>query len=62
MNKIVSCFTAKKVITNLKNYVKQFKKCLLSTKVSETLKIHIIIEHLEQCIDFLGNDYGLGIF
>lgn len=63
MNKIVEkCFAAKKAdITDFNKNLKELREALKSTEISQTLKIHIILEHLEEAIIFLNND-GLGLW
>lgn len=63
MNKIVTtCFSAKQAdLTDFHKNLSEFRKALKSTGISQTVKIHIILEHLKQAIIFLNND-GLGLW
>ena len=64
LNKIVdSCFKIKTDETKkLDALLTEFRKGLLAINVSETLKIHVLLEHLEQCLNFLGENEGLGLW
>lgn len=48
-------------ITDFSKNLKELREALKSTEISQTLKIHIILEHLEEAIIFLNND-GLGLW
>jgi hypothetical protein len=62
MDKIVtSSFSVRDVHGDLTSLIDEFKYNFLSTGVSETLKIHIIMSHIPQCLQFL-NGKGLGIW
>ena len=64
MNKVVkSCFSSKKVnLKDLRRNIVELKKTFEATEVSETLKIHVILNHIEQCFELVGGDKGLGIW
>jgi len=61
MNCVVeNCFSTKKVIKNLlKTQIQTLKKAFTATELPQTLKIHIILNHIEDCLKFLAYD-GLG--
>lgn len=60
MNKIVDCcFTAKAVGPNLDKLLKELSLAVKATQVSETLKIHVLLEHIKDCLQFLPGT-GLG--
>lgn len=63
MNKIVeSCFTAKKVdLSDFDKNISELRNALKSTDVSQTIKIHVILDHLKQAIMLINND-GLGLW
>ena len=63
MNKIVdSCFSTKPVdLCNFDKNINQLRNALKSTDVSQTVKIHVIFNHLKQAIILLNND-GLGVW
>ena len=63
MDKIVtSCFSMKRKDDNLSNNINELKKHLSATTISETLKIHVLLVHLDQCLNFLENKRGLGFW
>lgn len=63
LNKIVECcFSVKKIDENVHEHIKRFKKVYLVTKISETLKVHVLVSHLEQCLKLLNTSNGLGIW
>lgn len=63
MDKLVSCcFSSRKVGPDLDKCVGEVQKCfeaLQDFNVSKTLKIHIILDHLKECLQFLEGE-GLG--
>lgn len=62
MNKVVdSCFSTKNVSQDLNKYTEELKKTFRKTNVSESLKIHVVLHHLTNCLHFIKND-GLGIW
>lgn len=64
MNKVVeSCFSTKKYgsVSDLAKNIDELKKTFKAIDVSETLKIHVALHHLQHCLHFLGND-GLGLW
>ncbi|CAH0556707.1 unnamed protein product [Brassicogethes aeneus] len=64
MNKIVEkCFMTGKVASgyDYEADINMLAKCFKATGVSETLKIHVIIHHLQDSINFLKNN-GLGLW
>lgn len=46
-------------LSTIDSDLKKFKNDFAATGVSETLKIHIITDHLKQSIQYLGQEYGL---
>ncbi|GLV33226.1 hypothetical protein CBL_08394 [Carabus blaptoides fortunei] len=63
MNKIVhDCFSTQRAdFTDLDENLKKFRKNLESAGTSQTLKMHIILDHLKEGISLLNND-GLGLW
>ena len=63
MNEIVrDCFCTHRADTaNLDENLIKLRKALESTGITQTLKIHIILDHLKQGISLLSND-GLGLW
>lgn len=62
MEKIVSsCFSTNEIEENMEIKVQELKKTFKSTSVSMTLKIHVLTEHLINCIHFLDKN-GLGLW
>ncbi|KAJ3661516.1 hypothetical protein Zmor_005910 [Zophobas morio] len=62
MNKVVEdCFSTNQVKSKLTQDIVSLRKALRATGISETLKIHIALNHLEECIAYLGN-CGLGLW
>lgn len=63
LNKIViNCFSIKTVdFPVLKSDINYLKKALRGVDVSETLKIHIILNHIEECLGYLNPEEGLGL-
>lgn len=64
MDKLVnSCFTSGKVEPAYSSHLNELRRALESIEnVSKTLKIHVLLEHLEQCLQFIDNDNGLGFW
>lgn len=65
MNAVVDCcFTSGKVRTGLEAHLsklnKDFKALNMLNDVSETLKIHVLRAHVEQCLEFIEHGKGLG--
>ena len=63
MNKIVvSCFSTKQVdLCDFDTNISELRNALKSTGVSQTVKIHVILDHLKQAIMLLNNN-GLGVW
>lgn len=61
-NKVVSdCFSAKrKVGPDLSGHIDEFKKMFVAANVSETLKLHVALQHNQHKLRFLNNT-GLGL-
>ena len=62
MNLVVnSCFGTNNVdMKILPDLIENIKKMHMGTGVSQTLKIHVIVDHIKQCLTFLSG-LGLGI-
>lgn len=62
MNKIVDCcFTSGKIGSLLDTHIKNLHYALKSIdKLTETLKIHIILSHIKESLLFIDNNNGLG--
>ena len=64
MNKIVSsCFSIKRLesIADIEKLIKELQSALLSTYTTETLKMHVLLQHLTQCLELL-NTQSLGLW
>src|SRR6195952_2968852 len=62
MNQLVSqCFSTKRVTIGIESLLKNLKIHFEATEVSETLKIHVLFEHLQQCLECLNHD-GLEVW
>lgn len=58
-----NCFSTKKVNYDvLSSEISNVKKAYEATEMTETLKIHVLLDHLAQCLQFLGRSDGLGIW
>ncbi|CAH1106006.1 unnamed protein product [Psylliodes chrysocephalus] len=63
MDKIVhSCFAVRRVQSELSHHIKDLKTALLAIDVTETLKIHITLCHIEESLEFLNDDEGFGLW
>lgn len=64
MNEVVhSCFsTTRKNNVDLAKNIEDLKKFFDATDVSESLKIHIILNHILQCLSFLDDNDGFGLW
>lgn len=62
MDKVVTyCFSTKLIgDENVPKLIDNLKKSIKATRVSVTLKIHVLLEHLTQCLSYLKNMQGLG--
>lgn len=65
MDKVVNCcFASKKVGSTLVSDMARLRKALDAVKLiddlSETLKLHVLTDHVEQCLKFIKNNDGLG--
>lgn len=65
MNKVVECcFSARKVGPSLEKDMKILRKAIddleVINDVSETLKIHVLKEHVEQSLRYIDHNNGLG--
>ena len=62
MDKVVTCcFSVNGDGSDSKAHINNLKACLDATEISRTLKIHVLLEHIEQCLIFLDRDY-LGLY
>lgn len=55
------CFSARAVGPDLDNHIYELNKAFRGLDVSETLKIHVALKHIKDCLQFLGY-YGLGLW
>ncbi|CAH1110507.1 unnamed protein product [Psylliodes chrysocephalus] len=63
MDKIVhSCFAVRRVQSELSHHIKDLKTALLAIDVTETLKIHITLCHIEESLEFLNDNEGFGLW
>lgn len=63
MNKLVdSCFSTRIVNHDFKKHLNELAKTFQGTELSETLKIHILLDHTEQSLHFLRYECGLGLY
>lgn len=62
MDKLANaCFSTKKVDSDCEKLTKELEKSFKSTELSETLKVHVILKHLPQCLTYLDKN-GLGLW
>ena len=62
MDKVVNCcFSAKKKSPNLDKYINKLTTSIEATEVSRTLKIHVAVKHIQECLHFLDGR-GLGVW
>lgn len=60
MDKLVTCcFSKKSIGSNVRDNLNRLFVAFKGIEMSETLKIHVLLDHLEHCLHFLGED-GLG--
>lgn len=59
MNKLVDCCFSSTVGDDLEKHVKEFKKMCEATDLSTTLKLHVVFEHITDCLKYM-NKNGLG--
>lgn len=64
MNKVVTCsFTSGEVDPLVGDRLKELRGCLDSIEnLSRTLKIHVLLDHLEECLSYIDNNMGLGFW
>lgn len=63
MDKIVhSCFRVTRVQSNLNQHIGDLRTALLAIHVSESLKIHIALKHIEESLEFLNEGEGFGLW
>lgn len=64
MNKVVeNCFSSKVVdLSSLKSEIDYLRKTVAAIEISENLKMHILLDHIEECLHFLNKDDGLGLW
>ena len=58
---VTSCFSVRSVGPDLDKHVNELKKAFAITGVSTTLKIHVILTHLNHCLLFFDQN-GLGLW
>ena len=62
MNKIVDdCFSTDKVSKSLSDDVIALNRLYKGTELNETLKSHVVLHHLEQCLSHITDNRGLGM-
>lgn len=62
MNRVVeNCFSTRKISFELHKNIQDLRKSFYAFNVSETLKIHILINHVEKCLEYIDN-VGLGVW
>ena len=62
-NKVVNdCFTSYEISSETRKDITNLRKDIQATGLSETLKLHTIMYHLEDCLDALPNNKGLGFW
>ena len=62
MNKVVNdCFSTGKVSKSLTDDVIELNRLYKGTELNETLKIHVVLHHLEQCLSHITDNRGLGM-
>lgn len=60
MNRIVdSCFSTKAVDAHLERHIRELESVFKATGLTETLKIHVLVAHISECVQFLEGE-GLG--
>lgn len=52
---VPACFATRKVTEDINFALKDLKVNFQATKVSETLQIHVLFEHIPKCIEFLNH-------
>ena len=64
MNKIVDCcFTSGKIESLVEPYITELGKALARIEnLRETLKIHVILAHVKDSLNYIDNGYGLGFW
>ena len=63
MNKVVeNCFSTRKVSTETEKHLIELRALFEGTDLSETLKVHVILEHVKDCLATLKDGRGLGIW
>lgn len=63
LDKIVhNCFSNTRLDGELHKWIGDFKKSLSVTDVTETLKVHVCLKHLEQSLEFLEREEGFGVW
>lgn len=57
MEKIVSCcFSVNFISSDLDKYKSELSKALQCIEISQTLKIHVLLHHLNHSLNFLNGD------
>ena len=61
MDKLVNkFFSTRKIDADLNKYVEELRRTYVALDISETLKAHVVLQHLPHCLQFL-NGNGLGV-
>ena len=58
---VVDCFSTGKVGTDLKSHLSDLQVHFEATGLSETLKIHVVLKHIPECLAPL-NGHGFGLY
>ena len=58
---VVDCFSTGKVGTDLKSHLSDLQGHFEATGLSETLKIHVVLKHIPECLAPL-NGHGFGLY
>ncbi len=62
MDKLVkACFSTDKVSNTVADIIKDLKRLYEGTELNETLKIHVVLHHIEHCLANLDDNRGLGM-
>ena len=54
MDKLVNnCFSTKRLDCDFEKSINELRKTFISKGVSETLKTHVVLNYIEQCLHFI---------
>lgn len=58
------CFSVKDIDpdVNINKILNELERCIKATEVSKTLKLHVTLSHIKQCLEFIGDSQGLGLW